>query len=138
MQHGKPYKIKHNEDSDKPEHICSSLVSLGIAKDPKHCHTGSEYSDRGCAVWSGSSLYAHHFIYFAVLLLSLYFNSSRDPNHPVDVQQYINTTWTEYEPVSQNYLDITPEMNYRSVRRRFAARALQFWSRLMPTLTRSH
>ena len=47
----------------------------------------------------------------------------RDPNQPDDVQQYINTTWTQYDPTFQRYIAIIPRMDNKSMRDRFSARA---------------
>ena len=60
-----------------------------------------------------------------------------DPNKPVDVQQYLKSTWPEYDMTSQKYINITPDLGTDTVQERFAARQVQFWTKLIPTIERA-
>ena len=58
----------------------------------------------------------------------------RNPNAPVDVQQYMETTWPEYGTTSQKYINITHNLCKGTVQERFAARQVQFWTKLIPVI----
>lgn len=64
------------------------------------------------------------------------FAKSGNPNSPVDVTHLINTTWPEYDPSSQRYLDFTFSMSSASVKQHFGGRAVEFWTKLIPAIVK--
>ena len=70
------------------------------------------------------------YVYYITCMLSVF----SDPNNPVSVQQFLPTTWLEYNNASQHYLDITPVMTQDAVKQRLAAKQVHFWLNLLPSL----
>ena len=68
----------------------------------------------------------------AASLIFLIFCSN--PNRPVDVTKYLNTTWPEYTTTSQKYLEFSHDMTPDSVKQHFNARSTAFWTKLVPEI----
>ena len=60
------------------------------------------------------------------------FTYSSNPNIPIDVTQYINATWPEYDKVNQQYLVFN--LTSASVKQHFCARCYAFWTSLIPAI----
>ena len=60
----------------------------------------------------------------------------RNPNLPVDFKQYLNATWPSYDRMTKYYLEISFNVTPTSVKQHFSARAMRFWSKLIPEIVR--
>ncbi|XP_045156652.2 neuroligin-4, X-linked-like [Mercenaria mercenaria] len=71
----------------------------------------------------------------AVMAMWSNFAKTRNPNTPMDLQSiYSNLQWPSYDIVTESYLKITSNMGANSAGTRLAARAVEFWNDLLPSL----
>lgn len=62
------------------------------------------------------------------------FAKSGNPNFPMDVFQFMNTSWPEFTMTTQHYLQMTNQLSPASVMERFHPRRMAFWSDVLPQL----
>lgn len=117
----------------------NSLYSISIKKTTKNIQLGNKHSQLWCLyIPSGQTQrVARQFMPFVLRYIKQTFVYCRDPNSPKDLTQfYDGLYWPRYDLNNEQYLDITSAMSGDSVKRKLRARAVQFWSELLPELQR--
>ncbi|XP_060567192.1 bile salt-activated lipase-like [Ruditapes philippinarum] len=66
------------------------------------------------------------------------FAKSGNPNIPMDITKFTNTTWPTYDMTSQHYFRISNQMSSASIMERFYPRRMAFWSDIIPEIRRQH
>ncbi|XP_060567180.1 acetylcholinesterase-like [Ruditapes philippinarum] len=66
------------------------------------------------------------------------FARSGNPNLPMDITKFTNTTWPAYDMTSQRYFRISDQMSPASIIEKFYPRRMALWSDLIPEIRRQH